>query len=186
MTDYAAAVDSLDVVRGAFLASLDALPPAARVVRPADGAWSADDVAEHLMRTERGLVGGLERQIAAGDARRDVGTPSTDALTMLLDRLTDDESLRYPMPEAAAPFIAPTGLDPADVRAEWHDLAARWRRLVETLPADIDGVGLVRHPLIGAVTAAGAARFVAAHIAHHERQLGRIAASDAVRHATGL
>lgn len=183
MSDFSAAVAALDAQRRTFLDELDALTPHHRAGRPAADAWSADDVAEHLMRTERGLVRGLERQIAAGDARRDVGAPSADALAMLIARLSD-EAFRYAMPEAAVPYIAPAGLDPADVRAEWDALAARWRDLAGTFPPDLASVGLIRHPLIGAVTAEGTARFAAAHVAHHRRQLARIA--DALRDPAGL
>lgn len=173
-----AAVAALDRARDAFLAALDAVPSGVRATRPAPDAWSADDVAEHLMRTERGLLGGLERQVTAGDARRDVGPPDAAALDRLLAHL-DDDGFRYAMPEKAAPFIAPDAMDPADVRREWDDLAARWHRLTETFPVDFVETGLVRHPLIGAVTAEGTARFVAAHIVHHQRQLQRILAAVA-------
>lgn|GEM_PF-1938260 len=185
MSDLSTAVAALDVERTAFLRALDALTPAQRAAHPADGAWSADDVAEHLMRTERGMVRGIERQVAAADARRDVGEPSEEALVRLLTRLTEDDTLRYPMPESAAPYIAPSGLDPADVRAEWDALAAHIHHLADAFPPELAAVGLTRHPLIGGMTAAGTIRFVAAHIVHHRRQLDRIAASEPVRTAGG-
>ena len=185
MSDLSAAVAALDAERTTFLRALDALSPTQRAVRPADDAWSADDVAEHLMRTERGMVRGIERQVAAGDARREVGEPSEEALATLLTRLTEDAALRYPMPESAAPYIAPSGLDPAEVRAEWDALAAHIRDLATAFPPELAAVGLTRHPLIGGMTADGTIRFVAAHIVHHRHQLARIAESEPVRTAGG-
>lgn len=178
------ALADLDAARRDVFAALDAFPPDQRAVRPADDAWSADDVAEHLMRTERGFVVGLERQIAAGDARRDVGPPSAEALAILVDRLLRAD-FRYRMPGPAAPYITPTGLDPDEVRAEWGALAARLCEIAGTFPPELAGVGLLRHPVIGAMDAAGTLRFAAAHLRHHQHQLDRIAASDALRTASG-
>ena len=183
MRTLADALTDLDAARRDVLDALDAFRPAQRAVRPAPDAWSADEVAEHLMRSERSFVVGMERQLAAGDARRDVGAPSHEALAMLVDRLLSPD-FRYPMPEPVAAFIAPTGLAPAEVRAEWDAIAARLRDLVSSLPPELADVGLLRHPIIGAMSAEGTLRFAAAHLGHHGHQLARIATSDVVRSAS--
>lgn len=175
MPTFAQSAATLGRARAEFLTRLDAMTPPQRDFRPADGGWTPNEVAEHLMLVERGLVGGLERQVAAGDARREVGTPSDTALDGVVAGLAADA--RYRIPAQAAPFIAPEGTHEEAVRAEWDALAARWRVLADTLPDALAHTGLVRHPLAGAVTAEGAARFAAAHVQHHRRQLDRIVAS---------
>lgn len=178
MPTFADSAAALDRARAAFLAQLDAMTDAQRAFRPAGGGWTPAEVAEHLMLVERGLVGGLERQLAAGDARRDVGEPSAEALGRLMDRLESPDT-RYAMPDKAATYIAPAGTHGEAVRQEWGALAGRWRALADTLPDALAATGLVRHPLAGAVTAEGAARFAAAHVMHHRGQLDRIEADAA-------
>ncbi|MEL6616508.1 MAG: DinB family protein, partial [Bacteroidota bacterium] len=165
------ASDTLDLLateHAAVAALLDDLSPEARAWRPAEDAWSAADVLEHLVKTERGMAMVLATQIAAGDDRRDVGTPSPEAFALLSGFLRSDRKTR--VPAAATRFVAPTG-EPYDaLRAEWDTLLGLWREAFQSLPPDLHEVGLVKHPRAGALTARGAAHFAADHAHHHARQ----------------
>ncbi len=170
------AVSLLDRDRAAFLAAYDALSPAQRSFRPPGGGWTADEVAQHLVKSETGTLTIVQKQAAAGDARRDVGAPDEAQLAELEAFLRSDG--RVPMPEGQAPFIAPTEAPDAGWRERLEAFRSDWHALAETMPAGIEHVGLMHHFRAGAITAAGCARFLAAHIDHHARQLERLRQAD--------
>lgn len=78
------------------------------------------------------------------------------------------------MPESAARYIAPTGAAWVETRRAWAEAARGWRGAASALPDDLQDAGLIRHPRVGPITAAGAARFSAAHTVHHHAQLDRV------------
>ncbi|HEX8298570.1 MAG TPA: DinB family protein [Rubricoccaceae bacterium] len=161
--------------RAAFLAAYDALTSAERTFRPSDGAWTADDVVQHLVKAEMGTLAILEKQVAAGPARREVGDASEERLAAVVAFLRSDG--RTTMPAAAEPFITPDSPPDAGWRQRLGALQADWLRLADALPSDLEPVPLMSHPRAGSLTAEGAARFIAAHLDHHTRQLTRILAA---------
>lgn len=170
------ALDLLDRDRAAFLAAYDALAPEQRRWRLDGASWSADDVAEHLVRSEAGSLRIVGKQAAAGKASRDLGAPDDGKLARLEERLRSDG--RWTMPEAVAEHIAPAGTDGAASRAQIAEMGEAWHAVAETFPEALEAVALLSHPVGGPLTAAGAVRFVAAHIEHHTRQIGRIRADE--------
>lgn len=169
-------LSTLDRDRAAFLAAFDAFTPEQRAFRPADGGWTADDVAEHLARVESGLLAVLTKQVGSGNARRDVGTPSPDRQAALHGYMRSDA--RRPMPEALVPHVAPTGADAVESRSAIATAQVRWHGLAETLGVADADVALYAHPVAGAFTFAQTADFHAAHLDHHTRQLARVRASE--------
>ncbi len=170
------AVSLLDRDRAAFLAAYDALTSAQRSFRPSDGGWTADEVAQHLVKSETGTLHIVQKQAAAGDARRDVGTPDEARLAALESFLRSDS--RVPMPEGQAPHIAPTSPPDAAWRDRFAAFGIDWHTLADTMPAELEPVGLMSHFRAGAISAAGCARFLGAHIDHHTRQLERLRVAD--------
>ncbi|MEM6328063.1 MAG: DinB family protein [Bacteroidota bacterium] len=157
-------------------AALDAFPLGALDWHPAPDRWSATGVLEHLLKTERGCLFAIQRQVAAGDNRRDLGPTSPPRVTRLLTFLQSGG--RTQVPEGAARFVAPTGAPYADLRAEWDGLDTRWHEALASVPPDLTEAGLVSHPVSGPLTAANAARFVGAHARHHLSQLRRLREAD--------
>ena len=162
----------LDTEHRLFTERFDAFAPEARLWRPGPEQWNANDVMEHLVRVEEGLIVGLERQLAAGEGRRDVGVPSPEALGAVRTFLRSGGRTR--VPARAAAYIAPQGDDPGEVRERWDRLPGRWREALGSVPEALADVGLLLHPRAGAITARGAALFAADHRAHHAAQLKRL------------
>ncbi len=157
--------------RRAVLAALDAMTPAQRAFQPGPDAWSPGGIVEHLVRVERAMLAGMERELAAGDGRKELGPPSQAKIlaTFAAMRLP----ARYKVPGAAAGFVSPMGEAYEVLRAEWLALEERWVALDRTLPPALEAVALVRHPVAGPLKAADAAQFCALHAAHHRSQLDR-------------
>ena len=170
------ALARLEHDRAACLAAFDALTPAQRQFRPPGGGWTADEVAQHLVKVETRILGTLAKQAAAGDERRAVSETSEERLAAVEAFMRSDG--RTPMPASAEPFIRPDS--PAD--ADWRDrlapLGSDWHRLANAIPVARADVPLMEHPRAGGLTAAGAARFVASHLDHHTRQLARIRTAE--------
>ena len=169
------AYDALAARRADFLLRLDGYSDAQRAFRPSPDAWSPEDVAEHVYRTERGTLTGLRRAIAAGDGRRDLGPLQPDKLAAL-EAFFADGTRRTRMPPGAASFVGPQGLGWAETRTAWTETERRWAEL--DVPAGLDGIGLVPHPVVGPMDLAYTVRFLAAHTGHHLHQLDRIEAAD--------
>lgn len=161
--------------RATFMLRLNGYSDVQRAYRPAPDMWSPEDVAEHVYRTERGTLTGLRRAIGAGDARRDLGSLDPDKLAAL-EAFFADGTRRTTMPAGAASFVGPQGLGWAEVRTAWTETEMRWAEL--DVPDGLDGVGLVPHPVVGAMDADYTVRFLAAHARHHLFQLDRIEASE--------
>lgn len=175
MIDLDAALDRLDAARDAFLARVGGLTDAQRAFRPAPGEWSPVEVAEHVWRVEAGLARGLDKQVRAGDGRRDLGPRTPSGIDRLAEAMRSGGRMR--MPERAAPHIAPQGAAWDDVRAGWRATGDEWRRVADRVPDALAEVGVLGHPVAGPLTPAEGARFAELHTEHHGRQLDRIEAA---------
>ncbi len=174
MTD---ALRLLSDERGAFAAHLDGASREALDWRPSPRAWSLVLVLEHLVRAEEGTLSILDKQAAKGDSFRDFGAPDGAALARVLGRLHSDR--RWQIPEPVVPALTPTGDVPlAGLRQTWGGFDGRWQALDEALSGPQRTGGIFRHVHAGPITAEGAARFTAAHVAHHRMQAERIRAAD--------
>ena len=167
------AIASLRDAHRAVSDLLDALSADALGWRPEPDLWSATDVLEHLIRTERGMLFSMKRQVEAGENRRDLGAPSPEAFAQLRAFLLTDRKTR--VPEGAAQYVAPKGDTPyADLRAEWDALPETWAQALAAIPDGLAEAGLVPHPRAGALTGQDAALFAADHATHHLHQLRRL------------
>lgn len=161
-------LDALRRERDAFLDALARLDAPARATHPDPDAWSPVEIAEHVYRAEASTLRGVEKQLAAGEARKDVGPYRPWALDLLLAAMEAPKRLKVP---EGARGIAPEGMPYDDLREAWAGLGPRWDAAAAH-PA-VDEAPLVRHPMVGALTFEGAVRFLTAHAARHRRQLER-------------
>lgn len=176
-TSLSALADALAHERTAFLEALAALGPARRTAPPAPGAWSALEIGEHAFRAERATLRGVEKQLAVGDERRDVGSRSAARVKGLLMALQSPKKFRVP---AGARGVHPEGMTYEALRAAWEALPLRWTQVVDTVPPPLLETPLIRHPLGGPMTVEDALRFLTVHTARHLRQVQRIASAAPV------
>ena len=161
MTPRAARLfDALDAHRAAFTAHLDALPASVVHEKPAPGAWSLAQLAEHLVRIDAGLR--LDGPAASATARVTSGLRSR-ALAGVLAL-----PLRIPAPPSAAGVMPSADPRWPDVRERWAALRAGWRRA-----APADGAVAFQHPIAGPFLAEDALAFLLAHHRHHDAQIRR-------------
>jgi hypothetical protein len=160
-------LERLDEARESFLSALRTASEGQSRFRPAPGAWSMLEVAEHLvLAEEKSLLGMLK------------GAPPGTTVTlvahgrMAMVRLVMHTDIRVKVPVSR---VVPEG------RATLPELEARWAASRRDLGVAVESVtdgdahlARFRHPIAGWVTADEGVAFLADHIRHHARQVGRI------------
>jgi len=161
------ALTALDATRASVLADLDAFTPEQRAVSPSEEAWSPEQVAEHLLIAERGILGAIGRS-----AGTHLGTPSQDAVDGVIAFLQSDQKAQTP------PFLQPQGMAYEDAREGLTTVEADWHELVASLSDAPQGRAVFAHPMAGPMTLLDTLRFMEAHAGHHRYQLDRIRAAE--------
>lgn len=165
----------LEAQRAALLADLDGWPTAALAHRPAPDAWTAPEVLDHLVRSERGILAEVRRNLAAPHPRG-----LRDRLgCAFIDRVFRTDR-RVRAPAAVAARVAPAaGADLAAVRAEWDAARAELGGFLAGVP-DLRPAqqrdGVFRHPVAGWMGVPDVLRFFRVHVHHHAFQLARLRA----------
>lgn len=158
---------TLDRVREEFLTTVGAAAEAQRRFKPTPLSWSMLEVTEHCVLAEEKSVLGMLKGPPPGTTV----TPIAH-VRMWMVRLVMKSDIRVKVPVAR---VVPTG------GAALPELAARWDESRRSLAAYLErlteadaGTARFRHPIGGWVTAGEGVAFLAGHIGHHARQLGRI------------
>lgn len=154
-----ALLDALDAHRDRLTRRLAALPEADVRRRPAPHAWSLAQIADHLLRIDRGLR--LDGP-AAGPVVR-ATSPVRGRLICAVLALP----LRIPAPPGVTSILPGPDPDPVETLAAWAALRQTWR--VPLNPA----VVAFRHPVVGPLCVPDALAFLLAHHRHHDAQVAR-------------
>ncbi|GAB5535913.1 MAG: hypothetical protein Rubg2KO_21620 [Rubricoccaceae bacterium] len=163
------ALAALDTTRTSILADLDAFTPEQRVASPAEGAWSPEQVAEHVLTAERGILASIRRSTDAH-----LGTPSQQAVEGVISFMKSDQKAQTP------PFLEPQGMAYDDARQGLGTVGADWHELVDSLSDAPQDRAVFAHPMAGPMTLLDTLRFMESHAGHHRHQLARIRASESV------
>ncbi len=161
---------ALERQRAALLADVGGWPAAAVAYRPAPGAWTAAEVLDHLVRTERGIL---------AEARRGLAAPHRRGLRdrlgcAFLDRVFRSDR-RVRVPASVAARVAPAaGADLAAVRADWDAARADLAAFLGALGPGQGCGGVFRHPVAGWMGVPEVLRFFWVHAHHHTFQLARL------------
>ncbi len=153
--------------RREMLAEVDRLSPEQLTFRPAPGAWSTLDVIEHLVKVDEAIVSRSRPR-----EPRSLRETARAKATLLAMRVVFALRRRVKVPLQA---VVPLG------GATLHDLAERWESAERTLEARLEAFGpgdwsrpMMRHPVLGLLTAAETLTFLRCHMGHHRRQIARI------------
>lgn len=165
-------VDRLNDQRGAFVEALDSLRPEQRALKPSLEAWSPVEIAEHVYRSERAVLRGLERQLDPAGERRELSRPSRAKFAALMVAFRSPKKFKVPEGASAS---APGGMTYHEIREGWFGFPAQWEAILGLIPKDLLDVGLIRHPISGPMTLGQCAQFLTAHTARHLKQLERAA-----------
>ena len=155
-------LDALEAHRVALSRQLDALSEDVVDASPGVGAWSLAQIAEHLLRIDRGLDLNGWPMSAVGSVRSRFGSLALRGVLSLPVRIPAPPSARSVMPTEAPSW--------PEVREAWAGLRSRWRT---ALPDVSPRTTVYHHPLAGPLMRDDALAFLLAHHRHHDAQVRR-------------
>lgn len=167
-----AQLDGLVARRARFEAETRALSETQLRFRPAEGAWSIAEVAQHVLHVERevakaAMKPGVERRGRTRTPRELAGMIAFLAIVKL--------NFRIRVPQKVAGRVTPaTNPDMEALWSEWREVHERLGQHLETVRAENLGDMAFKHPIVGPTSIRRMLLFLLQHFDHHMRQVGRI------------
>lgn len=170
-----AQLDGLSARRTRFEAESRELSDYQLRFRPAEGAWSIAEVAEHVLRVEREVT---KAAMKPGVERRGRKRTPREWAGMIVFLAIVKANFRIRVPQKVAGRVTPV-VDPdmIAVWAEWRELHNSLERHLETISEDNLGEMAFKHPIVGPTSLRGMLPFLLRHFDHHMRQVRRIRSS---------
>jgi len=162
-------MERLEQPRRALVERVGAWPEELQARRPADGGWSALEVLEHLVRSEVGICGLVEKHLAAPQP---IGVRDRIGFAMVESRFLSPG--RVKVPDAVKEILPCESLGLTEIASRWDAVRAELRMLAGRAEGCRGGV--FRHPVAGWMSFEQVLRFFEVHMVHHGYQLDRIAA----------
>lgn len=160
--------DGLESRRERLLAELRPLAEEQLAYRPRSGAWSLQEVAQHVMLTERVTVEAMVRHRGKRSGRRRFRQRIGYALVWAVLRL----GLRARNPVR---MVAPErDVKLAEVEREWLEVRRELRGFLAGLGEEGMRQAALKHPIAGPLDVREALDFLMLHFDHHLRQVKRI------------
>ncbi|ABF42594.1 hypothetical protein Acid345_3593 [Candidatus Koribacter versatilis Ellin345] len=156
--------------RDGLLAELERWPTEKLRERPAVGSWSALEVVDHLVRSNREILRMAE---TARGAQRAMRPKDRVRAWMVLGVMWLPTRVAMPKPVESAVKPQLTGDLPA-LRGEWERVDATLHDFIAGLTDAERRLGVARHPVSGWLDARAGVRFLESHLAHHCYQIQRI------------
>jgi hypothetical protein len=160
--------ERLEAQKAAMLARVSAWPAELQTRNPVEGEWSALQVLDHLVRTERGMCAMSAKGLAAPQK---IGVKDRVGFAMV-ERVFRSRR-RVKVPEPVKHFILPgEGLELRRIEDAWGEV----RETLAKLMCEAEGCrdGVFRHPVGGWMSFGQVLRFFSVHMVHHGYQLERI------------
>ena len=159
-------LDALDADRRALLDAVAAAGPEALHRQPRAGAWSVLEILDHLVTSERVILGGLADPSTLRAERPRAGERLRRALVWAVLRFR----IRVKVPSRR--MLPQGGRDFAALQAAWEETFAWIRAFAEAGGAAKGAV--FRHPVAGPLTLRQALAMDRLHLRLHARQIARI------------
>ena len=143
------------------------------------GSWSAIQVLDHVIRTERGILGEMRQNVQQGDRVPFVHRVKSELLILLMHSPT-----RVKVPGLVSLVILPRNEVGLTALTEaWRGSQIELEQWVAGLGRNQAAYAGFRHPVSGWMSVLQAIMFMGAHVRHHRYQLGRIRRSSLWRQA---
>lgn len=162
--------DRLEAVRKRIDARVDGIDVAKLCRAPAPGRWSAAQVIGHLVKAETLSLSYIAKKASDPSKLRRAG------LSHALKSILVIAVMRVPMKFRAPEIVAevPANEDPTELRERWRTMRGEMRTLLESIPDELLGTLLYKHPVAGPMTLESAIDFMIAHATRHAGQIDRV------------
>ncbi len=138
--------------------------------RPAENAWSALEVLDHLVRTERAMCDAAEKNLPW---QKEV--PLFDRAKLLALLCMFRFPVKVKVPTAVATILPGNLLSLSEITEHWERERQRWQKLLRSPVCTRTEVAAVQHPVTGWIDVRGALFFLSVHLKHHAFQFKRLA-----------
>lgn len=152
-----------------FLATLATWTPDQRSFRAGPAFWCANQVLDHVVKTESGVFSEFRRCLPLR-----VRPPFNESIRGTVVNCVMNSPLRVSVPKTATSVLPESACDPAAIVASWNQLRVEMQAWADSLPSRSHAFGAFRHPVSGWMSLSQALAFLCAHIRHHCFQLSRI------------
>lgn len=160
---------TLEQQRRDLLDDLNTWTAARLTYRASSGQWSALQMLDHIIRTEREIL--LVVYKNEGTYRR-IGI--TDHLRTRFLKAVFQTDRKVKVPSSAGIVLPADGSSLPALSAEWADVRSTLARNADRLFASYTGKGIFRHPVGGWMDMQSVLDFFSVHLHHHGFQLERI------------
>lgn len=164
----------IEAQKSDIISLYDGLSPDQLRYNPEPGKWNLLQVMSHLVTAEKQSLIYIKRKLAQHESVDKTGMGA--AFRHLILRI----ALRLPI-KFKAPKIADVSEDYPDyetMKQEWNEVRAEFEEIIENSDDAVLAKALYRHPRAGLLNIKQALEFIGIHVSHHQKQMGRIMASD--------
>jgi uncharacterized damage-inducible protein DinB len=158
---------TLERQRMAILKGIASSDPGLLAKEPTAGAWSVAQVILHLAIAEEGVINYIDKKRSVG-GHGPVGALAPVRLALLNTALALPLKFKAPAVVATVPPCTY-----AEACARWQAVRARMQDTFATIPEELIGHGLIKHPSAGKFDLVQGLRFVRWHVKHHRPQIER-------------
>ena len=160
----------LERQRAAVFSRLDGLDDERLNRQPEGGGWSATQVMSHLITAEKTTLDGVRKRMERAGHLRKAGLVSALKSNLLAF------VLRLPVRIKAPSGVAqvPERQDLETTRRLWDEVRTGWKELIDTVPAELAGQAVSRHPVAGDINIHQTLRFLENHFNRHAKQIDRV------------
>lgn len=160
-------LEALESERRRIEALVGSVPADRARLQPAPGKWSAVQIVVHLATAEYSSLKYIRKKIQTPDAVPPAGAMS--ALRTLALVVALGSPFRFKAPEVIS--AEPDNPEPEEALKAWSGVRVELRELLESLPEDVMGRALFKHPVAGRMNMSQTIDFMMAHMKRHGRQM---------------
>ena len=158
----------LESQKSLLLSKLAAMPDSALQHKPTAAEWSALEIADHLVRTESGIVAAAIEFLP-----QRVPVPASDRIRGRMIEWLFRTPAKVKVPPTVSEVLPGHGISLEAVAARWTETRLLLRETLESATPESCRLGAFRHPVAGWMDLSQTLRFFSVHIIHHQYQLRR-------------
>ena len=155
----------IEAQKADVLAYVEAMPSEKRTQKPKRGAWSPQEIAEHLVKFEEWARDWIRAADTKPESKRGLkGAIYTRLMSSLMSA---------PFPSPTVPELEPTGkADLTDIQARWQSVRADWKQHLQTVSGP-DTLFAI-HPIAGPLHTRDLLHLADVHLQYHLKQLAAL------------
>lgn len=163
--------DALEQRKTDFWTIIEQASPEQRVYKPQPDAWCMLQVAQHILASERGTLGFMQKRppvkLSFGQRLRSSFKASLLSIALRLP-------IKFKAPNV--PGLSPESVMPyEDIQQQWDEVRQNWRIFLENYPTDKLDYIVFKHPAGAKMTLSQTLdNFLYRHLEHHLQQLKRL------------